>query len=63
MAEKIYMIEYGRTHAPGGKRGEDYHISRPLTKKQAESRLKKLNKSYAYTTVLKLKNGRWDPLG
>lgn len=61
MTNKIYKIEYGNSvYYKSSKRGKNYHISRLLTKRQAELLLKRLNKKWDYTTVYKLKNGIWE---
>ncbi len=58
--KKIYRIEYGKSvYYKSAKRGKTYHISKPLTEKQAKELLKKLNKKYDYTTLWKLINGEW----
>lgn len=61
MTNKIYKIEYGNAHYYKAKGYS--HMTRPLTKTQADSRLKKLNKRWDYTTLKKLKNGAWEDIG
>lgn len=53
-SKKPYRIEYGKSvYYKSSKKGETYHLSRPLTEKQAKQRLEELNKKYDYTTLFK----------
>ena len=64
MANKLYKIEYGKSvFYKSAKRGETYHITRPLTRRQTIIRQYDLNKKWDYTTVLKLKGNKWKELG